>query len=241
MSVDAFVSPSGLSLLSIESIGTDQRGWWFLTSTMRRLLKRALRAVRGVPAAVAPPVSVGDLTLREATIDDLQPLAELHVKTFNETHTGPFGSGPTVELRVWQWRDKLLDRDATNFVYVLETNEKQLVGFIWCHPTKDNPDWAARLNKIYLLRPYQRKGLGKRLVKEAVDRLIANGLMSMALHTETDNEPACNFYDSLGGERQLDEKGEFGGMYGWRDLKKLKGVLNSVPDGVPRNVPRTAS
>ena len=68
----------------------------------------------------------------------------------------------------------------------------------------------------------QRRGLGRRLVKEAVDRLIANGLTSMALFTERDNEPACAFYDSLGGERQLDEKGQFGGMYGWRDLRDLQ-------------------
>jgi ribosomal protein S18 acetylase RimI-like enzyme len=189
------------------------------------ILKRAIRMVRGAPTVLAPPVSVGDLALREATIDDLQRLAELHVKTFNETHLGPFGSGPTVALRVSQWRDKLLERDATHFVYVLETADHQLVGFIWCHPTTDNPDWAARLDKIYLLRPYQRRGLGKRLVKEAVDRLIANGLLSMALFTETDNKPACSFYDSLGGERLLDEKGKFGGMYGWRDVGNLAKLL----------------
>ena len=44
----------------------------------------------------------------------------------------------------------------------------------------------------------------------------------MALFTEADNEPACNFYDRLGGERQVDEKGEFEGMFGWPDLRKLK-------------------
>jgi ribosomal protein S18 acetylase RimI-like enzyme len=194
-------------------------------TTVARVVRRALRAARRAPTALAAPVSVDELVLREATIDDLRPLAELHVKTFNETHVGPFGSGPTVETRLWQWRDKLLEIDAVHFVYVLETPEKKLVGFIWCHPTKDNPDWAARLNKIYLLRPYQRRGLGRRLVKAAVDRLVANGLTSMALFTEVENEPACAFYDSLGGERQLDEKGEFGGMYGWRDLRILQRLL----------------
>ena len=109
---------------------------------------------------LAPPVKVDQLVLREATIDDLRPLAELHVKTFNETHLGPFGTGPSVELRMSQWSDKLLEIDATHFVYVFRTPDNQLVGFIWCHPTENNPDWAARLNKIYLLRPYQRRGLG---------------------------------------------------------------------------------
>jgi ribosomal protein S18 acetylase RimI-like enzyme len=173
-------------------------------------------------------VSIGDLVLREATIADLHPLAELHVRTFNETHLGPFGSGPTYSTREWQWREKLSESDATNFVLVLETATKELVGFIWCHPTKDNPTWAARLNKIYLRREYQRRGLGKRMVAAAVDRLLERGLTSMALFTEVDNEPACNFYEQLGGERQLNEQGDFGGMYGWADLRKLKHELSRL-------------
>jgi ribosomal protein S18 acetylase RimI-like enzyme len=171
---------------------------------------------------------IGDLVLREATIDDLRPLAELHVRTFNETHVGPLGSGPTYATREWQWRQKLLETDATHFVLVLETPTRELVGFIWCHAAMDNPRWAARLNKIYLLRAYQRRGLGKRMVAVATDRLLEHGLTSMALFTEADNEPACNFYDQLGGERQLNERGEFEGMYGWTDLHKLKADLSRL-------------
>jgi len=194
----------------------------------RRLVRRVTRAVRTAPNVLAPPVTIGELTLREATMADLRALAELHVRTFNETHVGPFGSGPTYATREWQWRDKLSEADATHFVLVLETAGNQLVGFIWCHPTKDNPTWAARLNKIYLLREYQRRGLGKRMVAAAVDRLLEQGLTSMALFTEVDNEPACNFYEQLGGERQLNERGEFEGMFGSADLRELQAKLSGL-------------
>jgi len=192
----------------------------------RRLVRQLNRVVRNAPRILSPPVSIADLVLREATLADLRPLAELHVRTFNETHVGPFGSGPTYSTREWQWREKLAESDATHFVLVLETAAKQLVGFIWCHPTSDNPTWAARLNKIYLLREYQRRGLGKRMVAAAVDRLLEHGLTSMALFTEVDNEPACNFYEQLGGERQLNDLGNFEGMYGWSDLRKLKSEIS---------------
>jgi ribosomal protein S18 acetylase RimI-like enzyme len=172
-----------------------------------------------------------DLVLRDATMEDLRSLAELHVRTFNETHLGPGESGPTYATREWQWRDKLSEADATHFVLVLETASKQLVGFIWCHPTKDNPTWAARLNKIYLLRDYQRRGLGTRMVAAAVDRLVEHGLSSMALFTEPDNEPACNFYDKLGGARQLNDRGEFEGMFGWLDLQQLRNKLSGSHRG----------
>lgn len=185
------------------------------------VLRRIWRALRSVPRVAPPPLPLGDLVLREAEITDLRPLAELHVRTFNETHLGPFGSGPSYATREWQWREKLAETDATHFVLVLETPAKQLVGFIWCHPTKDNPTWAARLNKIYLLREYQRRGLGTRMVAAAVDRLLEHGLTSMALFTEPENEPACRFYERLRGERQLNERGEFEGMYGWTNLRQL--------------------
>jgi ribosomal protein S18 acetylase RimI-like enzyme len=183
--------------------------------------------MRSTPSVFSAPVTIGDLVLREAGIADLRPLAELHVRTFNETHVGPFGSGPSYATREWQWRAKLSELDATHFVLLLETSAHELVGFIWCHPTTNNPTWAARLNKIYLRREYQRQGLGTRLVAAAVDRLVTHGLTSMALFTEVDNEQACKFYERLGGERQLDERGDFGGMYGWPDLRQLNAALSS--------------
>jgi ribosomal protein S18 acetylase RimI-like enzyme len=66
------------------------------------------------------------------------------------------------------------------------------------------------------------------MVAAAVDRLLEHGLTSMALFTEADNEPACNFYEQLGGERQLNERGDFEGMYGWADLRKLKDELSKL-------------
>ena len=65
------------------------------------------------------------------------------------------------------------------------------------------------------------------MVAAAVDRLLRNALTSMALFTEPDNEPACNFYERLGGERQLNERGGFDGMYGWPDLRQLEATISS--------------
>lgn len=194
---------------------------------LRQLLRRVHRSLTTTPHVPMTPEQLGALTMRDVSPADLDRLAQLHVDTFNETHTGPFGSGPTFALRRSQWREKLTELNAANFVLVIETPEKELVGFCWVHPTKDNPDWSARLNKIYLRRAYQRQGLGRAMVRESVKRLLAAGLTSMALHTEADNEPACNFYDELGGERQLDEAGKFGGMFGWTDLHALARRLNS--------------
>ena len=59
--------------------------------------------------------------------------------------------------------------------------------------TAEPGPWEMRLNKIYLLRSYQRQRLGRAMMRVIVRRLLANGKRSMALFTETDNEPACAF------------------------------------------------
>lgn len=177
------------------------------------------------PHVPMTPTQLAELVLREATPDDLPRLAQLHVDTYNETHVEPFGSGPTYAVREWQWRQKLHETDVTTFALVLETPDGQLVGFAYVHPTSGG-EFAARLNKIYLLRRYQRQGLGRAMMKVAVARLVANGLASMVLFTETDNEPACSFYESLGAERQVGEGGKWEGMYGWRDLRALEARLS---------------
>jgi ribosomal protein S18 acetylase RimI-like enzyme len=194
---------------------------------LKQLLKRAHLALTTKPHVPMTAEQLGALTMRDAVTTDLRQLAQLHVDTYNETHVGPFGSGPTVALRESQWRDKLAEMHATSFVLVIETPEKTLVGFCWVHPTNDNPRWAARLNKIYLRRPYQRQGLGQAMVRECVKRLVANGVASMALFTEVDNVPACSFYEKLGGVRVHGDDGKFGGMYGWSDLRALLSRLNS--------------
>jgi ribosomal protein S18 acetylase RimI-like enzyme len=187
------------------------------------MLLRALHPQRR-PAPMTPQ-QLERLTLRDATAADLQALAELHVRTFNETHLGPFGSGPSVALRVSQWRDKLEDQHATNFVIVIQTPERELVGFAWVHPTSGDSPFDVRLNKIYLRREYQRQKLGRAMMRAIADRLLASSVRSMVLFTETDNAPACAFYDSLGGERVRGDEGEWGGMYAWRDLDVLKAKL----------------
>lgn len=164
------------------------------------------------------PVQLSGVTLRDATPADLEPLAQLHVDTFNETHLGPLETGPTVALRVSQWRDKLENQHATAFVLVLEDETGRLVGFAWVHPTSGGNPFDIRLNKIYLRREYQRRGLGRAMMKVLATRLHAQGQRSMALFTEPDNVPACSFYESLGAERVVGDDGKWDGMYGWRDL-----------------------
>src|ERR1051325_10637370 len=98
---------------------------------LKRLMKRVHLAMTTKPHVPMTPEQLGALTMRDAGPADLAKLAQLHVDTFNETHVGPLGSGQTYAAREWQWRPKLHQLHATNFVLVIETPDRELVGFCW--------------------------------------------------------------------------------------------------------------
>jgi ribosomal protein S18 acetylase RimI-like enzyme len=159
--------------------------------------------------------------IREWTIDDLPAVVHLHVETWKATYpevTNP----PTYEIRDRQWREAFKITDGSWFCFVAEDESGELIGFAngkrYCHA--DLPDFSGELNKIYLLREYQRQGLGRRLLGHVVRRFLSQGITSMVLFADPAN-PSCRFYEAMGAERLFDASGNFHGAYGWRDLNRL--------------------
>lgn len=156
--------------------------------------------------------------LRDATPTDLQALAQLHVRTFNEMH----GPGPDYAIREHQWRSAFQSQDGFWFCIVLETDAGDLVGFAKGIPHSDAElsGFGGELNKIYLLREYHRKGLGRRLLCAAAQRFLKRGITSMLLFGNA-SSPTNGFYEAMGAERLHASTGEFHGGYGWRNLEAL--------------------
>src|SRR5204863_4943758 len=136
---------------------------------------------------------------RNVTTDDVPALAQLHVVPFNETHRGGRPGGPTYALRERQWREALTVTDGSWFCFVVEDGE--LVGFAKGRPHDGGvPGFAGELNKIYLLRRYHRRGLGRRLLCEVARRFLDRDMSSMLLFGNAKNL-SNGFYEVMGGER----------------------------------------
>ncbi len=79
---------------------------------------------------------------------------------------------------------------------------------------------------IYLLEGYQRQGVGKRLLQASIDRLVQDGFQSMLVWVIEGN-PACRFYDSMGGRVVGDKVESIAGRaikelaYAWDDIEQL--------------------
>lgn len=163
----------------------------------------------------------GGLIVRDATSDDTSAIALLHVVTFVQTHGEP---GPTYELRESQWREAFAKDDGTWFCLVIESPKGDLVGFAkgmaYGSNQDDLPGFAGELNKLYLLREYQRRGLGRKIVREVARRFLNRNIRSMLLFGDA-RSPSNAFYEALGAEKLFSRTGDFHGGYGWRDLQQL--------------------
>jgi GNAT superfamily N-acetyltransferase len=162
--------------------------------------------------------------IREATAEDIPALTVLHVKTWGDTYWN-VRHPPTYKIREYQWREQFKVTDGSWFCFVVENQRGDLVGFAKgkAYNHCDLPDYSGELNKIYLLREYQRLGLGRRLVGHVARRFLSQGISTMVLFGIPQN-PSCVFHEALGGERLFAKNGEFHGGYGWHDLQKLASI-----------------
>ena len=160
--------------------------------------------------------SLDSITWRDAVTTDIPALAELHVTTWNATYNTT--RGPTIATRTWQWNQAFAKDHRRDFVLVLEDRNGRLIGFTWGKPSEG--EFEGELSKIYLRWEYHGLGLGRRMMAETARRFIERGIHSFILFAELSN-PTLTFYDHMGGERLLDDRGQFHGSYGWRDARTL--------------------
>ena len=168
--------------------------------------------------------SLQSLQIRDAIAQDIPAIAELHVKTWADTY-GSIRNPPGFQLRERQWREQFARDDGTWFCLVVANPAGELIGFAKGQrcPPDGLPGYAGELNKIYLLRQYQRLGIGRRLVGHVARRFLSQGIDTMVLFGIPQN-PSCGFHETLGGERLCAKNGEFHGAYGWTDLRKLAAI-----------------
>jgi L-amino acid N-acyltransferase YncA len=167
--------------------------------------------------------TLASFSIREATAADIPALAQLHVTTWNATYAPLLMKGPSYEVRERQWREAFAQQDGSWFCLVAQRGNGELVGFAKANKS-DNPEFAGELNKIYVLREYQRLGLGRRLLAGVVTRFLSQGINSMWLFGDARN-PSSRVWKALGAEKTDDDPGN--GNYGWRDLRQLAALCES--------------
>jgi ribosomal protein S18 acetylase RimI-like enzyme len=126
------------------------------------------------------------------------------------------------------WRDWITSQ-RDDLLYVVEARG-EIVGYTLGRSQLDEDGpYDAELIALHVRRPYQRRGIGHRLVAALAEQLHARGCASLMLWVLEDN-PARSFYERLGG--RLIGAQDWGGnvefgiqvremAYGWSDIQQL--------------------
>jgi GNAT superfamily N-acetyltransferase len=182
--------------------------------------------------------------LRVATADDAAQIAALEVDNYQRVYRGhvpdAWLDSQTVERYVPWWRERLLAPVADAEVLLAFDGRANLLGFGRSGgdrhgPAPIPPDrGAGEFQKLYVAPGAQRAGVGRVLMAAMAERLHRVGYRQARVWVLTGNQPACRFYERLGGvlvdithEEVLDAAGPGGGAvlshvgYCWRDLTEL--------------------
>lgn len=171
-----------------------------------------------------------DVTLRLATPDDTDAIAEIHVAAWESSYRGimpdeEFAKRPLERRRI-QWRDWL--ENDEHVVLVACGRAGEIVGFAGAR-LLDPPvsGFESYLATLYLRPERKGQGLGKTLLRGIAGELLALGATNMVLRTLRRNA-ARAFYEKYGA-RLLPEgievdAGHFDDVvYAFDDLEALSG------------------
>lgn len=172
-----------------------------------------------------------ELLIREAAPGDAAAIARAHVDSWRTTYAGILPAAAIARMsyegleRAWQ--KNLSGGGRRECVYLAENAVGEVVGFASGGPERGgDPVYRGELYAVYLLRPFQRRGAGRALVRAVARRLFESGHASMIVWVLKDN-PASGFYAALGGAVVAEKPVEIGAArlvetaYGWKDLRLL--------------------
>ena len=152
--------------------------------------------------------------IRPAAGFDVPGIAWVHVQSWRETYAGLMPQsvldGLSVEARERQWWRTL--EVPTTGVFVVDTPDDvhDVVGFSSVGKARDE-GFDAELYTLYVLKPHQGRGLGRRLWDAALGFVRSQGARNLNLWVLETN-PARGFYERMGGKLEGRKVESFGGI-----------------------------
>ena len=173
------------------------------------------------------------MRIREVMVQDIPGIAKVQVDGWRTTYRG-IVPDEFLDNMAYTTQEMFLEKefvphlyDKELFCYVAEEQIGQVVGFaVGGKEREKNPNYTGELHGIYILKEYQRRGFGRKLVRAVVKKLLKMKLTSMLVWVLVEN-PSRGFYERLGGVELNTKKIEIGGAlldevaYGWSDITTL--------------------
>lgn len=146
------------------------------------------------------------MNIRSATLADLESVAHVFVDSWKSTYEGlmpaSFLEGMSYVAALDIFTHSFQSKDHSYSVYVAESSEGRIVGFADCGLERSHPEKGiGELYGLYILKEFQRQGIGERLFQTVLKSLAEKGMKSMVLWV-LDKSPYRKFYEKAGGKLQ---------------------------------------
>ncbi|HZU13689.1 MAG TPA: GNAT family N-acetyltransferase [Chloroflexota bacterium] len=172
------------------------------------------------------------MVIRDAQPEDAEGIARVHVDSWRSTYRGIVPDrvldSLSYEERAAQRRRALEQRSDGRFEMVADAGGT-IIGWISAGPAREGAaPYDAEIYAIYLLAAWHGQGIGRRMMEEAVRRLVAGGHRSLLIWVLADN-PTRHFYAHLGGRPVAEQTITMGKPllelgYGWDDMTTVAGM-----------------
>ena len=171
------------------------------------------------------------MIIREASFLDAREIAEVSVDGWRSTYRGIL-SGQFLRSLCYDeleeiFRQRLFSGKPSDFIYVAEDEKHRIIGYATGGRERTGlTRFRGELYELYVLKPYQFQGIGRKLVSVAARRFIREKITNLLIWVLIYN-PSCAFYQSLGGSIVHQKASNFGGTrllevgYGWSNIRKL--------------------
>jgi ribosomal protein S18 acetylase RimI-like enzyme len=179
-------------------------------------------------------------TLRIATPNDARDLAAMHIASWREAYAGILPekmlSSLSVTARAEAWERILREsRTERSTVVFLAEHDRRIFGFGSCGAQRaanlQEQGYDGEVSGVYVLRAFQKQGVGTGLFGEMSRDLIRRGFKAAALWVLRDNSAGRHFYERYGGQVIAEREDVRDGAvlaelaYGWPDLSELRRLL----------------
>ncbi|MDE1183562.1 GNAT family N-acetyltransferase [Paraburkholderia sp.] len=155
------------------------------------------------------------LSLRPATPDDASLIASIHATSWQAAYRGllpdAFLDNDVTHERAAWWQARLVAPGAERRVVQIAEQEREPIGFVCVERQPESP-WGVLLDNLHALPGFQGIGVGKLLMRAAMQWTREQGEYQLYLYVLEGNDPAIRFYEHQGWRLDGKEPDSMGGI-----------------------------
>lgn len=173
---------------------------------------------------------IDTMIIREAKINDSNGIARVIVDTWRSTYSGIMPQ-EFLDNMSYKKAEKIFDEAIKmndRITLVVENSSGEIIGIAAGGKEREGyKSYQGEIYAIYILKDYQEKGLGKKLINRMIKKFICEDINSMIIWVLEDNS-SRKFYEKLGG---ISKEVKYSKI-GQKELKEIGYIWNGLKDAL---------